>query len=561
MATSYVYTLSGDFTNASQIESSLLQQIITTDVTVNVDPDYINVDGDNVTVGFPSSLTAGQKTGLDNIISAYIYVAIPNATTSPAYQTLVSNDAHYPGDYTSIAAAFTDGAISVFVKNGVYVETSNIIIPNGGQLNGELPGKTIVVLAGAVSIKIDGSGGVKENTGTISVTHNTTTVTGVGTTFTNLSAGNFILLGTNYYDILTIDSDTQITLLDTYQGRTISSATYTAQAMDTGSVISNLIVTGSTSVGVYIRALRHGNLRSVAITKCTKCVEIVDSGDLSINEVIPTFSGGIGFYATNCVSLSLHTVNVFNCVSHGFDLDGKNLVAESCASENNKGNGISLGSNAIFTNINDCVIKHNNGIGIKMETSAMCNTVSNTEISNNNGIGLDIQSANNNVTACFIINNNGIGVICGIENIIEGNTIIDNSGDGIKLPSGSDSCTICDNSLKNNTGIGVNILSEKSGVNDNHIKTSGGDGIFASGIKNKISGNTVIGGSGKGIHISSGGDNCIITGNIVDTNIGNGFLSATGVINSIVTSNNFGGNTGTNYVNSGTGTVAANNIS
>lgn len=521
---------------------------------------YCTTDNKNKYTDWTTTTPTVCPTGAHGIDTTKTSIIEVQGPKSVDHETIVSNNADYPGDYTSISDAFNGGATSVHVKNGVYFETSDIVIPNGGQLRGELPGQTIIVFIGAYSIKIDGSGGTKETAGTISCTHNTSIVTGSGTSLNNLSVGDFILIGTNYYEILTVDSATQVTLKETYVGNSISASTYIAQSMYTGNSISNLIITGSSGTGVYIRALRHGGVKSIAIAKCAPCITIVDCGDLSINEVIPTFSTGIGFTATDCVSLSLHTVNVFNCSSHGFEVGGTNIIAESCAAENNDGCGFHVLGGSKFINVNDSVIKFNDSMGLKFESTSICNTVSNTEISNNNGIGLDIQNANNNVNSCFIINNIGIGILGGLENVIEGNTIIDNTGDGIKLPSGADSCVICDNSLKNNTGIGVNVLSSRSGVCSNNIKSSGEDGIYIGGIKNKISDNTIENSSEIGINISPDGDNCIVSGNISDLNTGDGFLCATGALNTIITSNNFLGNTGTNYVNYGTSTVSANNI-
>jgi parallel beta-helix repeat protein len=549
----YTYSLSSDF--GGQINSNQFSEEIIDDVTIITALDYITTNDDDVDIVFVSTLSGPEVTQLNSLVAAYVYIEIKEPK-STAFNTVVSSS---NGDYTSIADAFSNGALAVHLKNGVYYEFADIVIPNGGQLHGELPGQTIVVFPTGKTIRIDGSGGIKETSGTISITNNTAIVTGVGTTFTNLSVGDFILLGTNYYEILTIDSDTQVTLKETYLGKTLSAETYKAQTMHTGSSISNMIVTASTGPGVYIRGLRHGNLKSIAITKCSPCVEIVDSGDLSINECISTYSNGIGFNVIDSVSISLHTVNVFNSSSHGFEFSGKNIIAESCASENNNGCGIHIQAGSEFVNISNTVVKYNNADGITSNTGAMCSSISNCEISNNNGIGIDIQSNNNNISNNYIIKNN-IGAIVGSHTIIEGNMINNNTGDGVKLPVGSDYCNISDNNMKNNGGIGINVLSNRSGLGDNTIIGSTGDGIYINGTKNRISGNTVANNSGKGIHILGTGDGNIISNNIVDMNVGNGIEIITGAENTIVIANNCQGNTGTNYIDNGTSTIAANNI-
>lgn len=503
----------------------------------------------------PTVCPATGTHGIDTDKTSVVEVKGPSSNSR---QTVVSNDPN-TGDYTSVATAFADGSTSVFVKSGTYVESANIIIPNGGELIGENQGKTVIYFAGPYSVIIDGSNGIKETAGTVSITNNTSVVTGSGTAFNNLSIGNFILLGTTYYEILTVDSSTQVTLKKLYQGKTITNEEYTAQSMYTGNVLSNLIITSSLSTGVYIRGLRHGSLKELAIAYCSSAIEIVDSSDISIPTIIVALCTGIGFSITNCISLALDTVNVFNCTSHGFEIKGRNIIIESCASENNNGYGIHLLNDTEFITINNSVIKYNNNMGIKYETLSIYNTISNSEISNNNGDGLNIQSDNNITNSCFIHKNTGNGFICGSQNIINGNTIVDNTIDGIKIVSGSDSCILSNNIIKGNGGIGINLLADKCGINCNNIMTSGGDGIYTSGVKNKISSNTVIGNLGKGIHIDATSDDCVINGNIVNTSTGNGLELVIGATDNIISSNNLKGNTGTNYVDNGTGTIIANN--
>ncbi len=69
--------------------------------------------------------------------------------------------------------------------------------------------------------------------GTLSVTNNSKTVTGTDTTFTtDLSSGDFILFvigGTTYtYPVISIESDTSLTLVDAFNGPTTSGVNYSA---------------------------------------------------------------------------------------------------------------------------------------------------------------------------------------------------------------------------------------------------------------------------------------------------------------------------------------------
>lgn len=559
MATSYDYSISTDFTSASQVNISELKNAITADPAINIDPSYISSVDDTVTIHFPSSLSSEQKTALDSLVSAYTYVE----TKTPyavSYDTFISNN-EYIGEYSSIADAFANGKTSLFVKNGTYYESSDIIIPNGGQLFGELPGKTIIYLVGSARVVIDGSGGVKETTGTISIVNNSKIVTGSGTTFTNLASGQYIRLGTNYYEIDTVDSNIQLTLKEVYVGTSLTNNSYQAQAMFSGCRINNFNIVASSSTGLYIRGVRHSGINSVAISKCGTGLEIVDCGDLSIKEVITTYSGDSGVKISNSVSLSLHTINVFNSLSHGIYLSGinTNVVINSCASENNNGCGLYINNSSECTHIIGSIFKNNNSDGVYSTSNTMHMVISGCEVSSNNGIGFNITGSYNEISNCCIEENNTDGIITGHGCIING-CIITECTNGIKMISGSNNCCIDGNNVSNNSGYGIQILSNNCGINGNNINNNGTDGIYIDGTKNRISNNTVVGNGERGIHILGTASNNVVNGNIIDTSTGNGLEIITGSTNNIVTSNNILDNTGSNFVDSGTGTVGANNI-
>jgi hypothetical protein len=73
-------------------------------------------------------------------------------------------------------------------------------------------------------------------TGTISLTNGSTTVTGSGTTFTSAMVGRWLNVTSpsgdgNWYEISTFSSTTVITLKKTYQGSTVSGASFTIGEM------------------------------------------------------------------------------------------------------------------------------------------------------------------------------------------------------------------------------------------------------------------------------------------------------------------------------------------
>ena len=100
------------------------------------------------------------------------------------YDAIVDSSGN--GDYTSIFSAFNDGNQRVLVIPGTYTETSTIQIPDGGHLIGATIDGVNVTLSGSVRIESD-AGSAVESAGTISITNSTSSVTGSGTSFTNLS--------------------------------------------------------------------------------------------------------------------------------------------------------------------------------------------------------------------------------------------------------------------------------------------------------------------------------------------------------------------------------------
>lgn len=558
MATSYNYTISGDFTNATQVDSAALQTIIDGNATVSVNTDYINQTGDNVTIFFPSALSAGQKTELDSVVDAYTYVDI-KSRVSDTFEAVVSNNSNYPGDYTSIAAAFSDGANSVYVKNGVYFETSDIDIPDGGQLIGEACAKVIIYFIGACSVKIDGSGGISETSGTIAVTSGSNQITGTSTLFTNSSVGEFVLLGTNYFEIKSIESNTSLTISNTYKGAPLNGFNCCAQAMYTGNKIENLLITNSSSVGLYVRGVRHGGIKSIAVGSCGSNVELIDSGDMSIVELISSNSGGAGVKIENCMSMSFNTLNILNSDSHGiyFTGTGVNNVIESSATENNGGFGYCISDSTKSISISDNVIRFNNGGGVDIGVNTNAISVNTCTISDNNLNGINTAGDNTVISGCFINDNSAIGVLCGISSILEGNHITDNGTIGIQIPSSKDNCVVDGNKVRNNGIIGLDIIGNQTTVEGNVIINNGGNGINVAGNDCIISDTICVGNGGKGIYVT--GDDNIISSNRVKTSTGSGVEVHTGATDNIVSSNNIKNNTGADYVDNGTSTLASSN--
>lgn len=449
---------------------------------------------------------------------------VPDAATTDysthnasEHQVVVSPiNSFYPSDYTSIAAAFAAGAVSVFAKAGVYIETADIVIPDRGQLIGEAPGKTIIVLAAGNSIVSDGSGGVVEMGGTVSIANNSTAIVGTGTTFTNLSPGNFISLGTNFYTIASITDDTHLTLADVYVGAAITDSAYCAQPMNTAVRIAQLSVTGSSTYGIRLRGVRHGSMYAVGVANCNPCVEYDHCSDMAVLAVIPQYSAGVGMYIKDSISMSMNIVNAFNNTSHGIEISGKsvNVVLNSGACENNNGCGVNILSPSSLVNMTDCIAKNNNSHGIQIATGVTCCTINNTEIVSNNGMGLNSAAINSVVSASTIGQNTSHGMSIGLNTIADGNKILYNGGHGVNVTG--DYVKVSDSIIGNNTSNGVNVSANYVVINGNTI-TNNLNGVYANNSTNcVVTGNTFKDDVDTGLELDGTSVDAVITGNTID---------------------------------------------
>lgn len=72
MATTYTYSLSGDFGTEDDLNSFQLVTEINANVGITVTCDYINTVGDDVDIVFASALSAGEQTLLDTDVTNHI---------------------------------------------------------------------------------------------------------------------------------------------------------------------------------------------------------------------------------------------------------------------------------------------------------------------------------------------------------------------------------------------------------------------------------------------------------------------------------------------------------
>lgn len=487
--------------NSVQLEKEVKESSI---VTVLND---IDGQGDFVKFRFVNQITPAEKLTLDQIVTNHI-PEIQLDSSSTSYDAII--DAKGRGDYLLPSQAFAAGAKTVYIRNGKYVESTDIIIPDHGVFIGESASPVVIEFTGPYCIKIDGSGGIKESIGTISIANGSSTVTGVGTTFSNLQAGDGILLDKNFYKIETISSNTSLIIDVIYNGKALNNISFIAQKMKSSITLQNLCIGGSTVSGIYMRGVSNTLINSCGFMKNQKGIEMIDSSNVSFMSCNSTNNSDSGYKMENCIS-----INHVNGISHnngnyGFCVIGQsqNVVFNGIVSSNNHADGVHFGANSEKMIVNDCAIENNNGHGINCDINTKNILIDGTIVTNNDD-GIIIRGIGNIISSCIIRDNNiGILIINGsLMNVVDGSKIQDN-GTGIEI---------------------------QAGANDNIVDS-----------------NIASGNASHGIHIHA--NNCVISGNRCLLNGGDGCHIAAGADSNIVKVNRFTGNTGQDFVDNGTNT-------
>lgn len=463
-------------------------------------------------------------------------------------------DATGAGDYTLPSAAFAAGAISVMVKTGTYIETADINIPDNGLLTAEAPGEAVIVL-GANRIVCDGSGGVVESAGTISVTNGSTAVTGSGTTFTNLAADDRIRVNGVFYEIASITDNTNLTLKNAFRGVTQSGLSYIAQTMHAGMAITNLLIANGTAEAIFIRGVIHGIVRECFITNCgANSLSFVDSSECVIMATVVENSAGDGMYFDRCSFLHMSGGGAKGCISDGLCiLNTSDLLLDSILMVHNGGNGTFVtGATSTRNEITDSIFTHNSLEGFETAAGAGSVTLGSCHLTYNGGFGIDFDGVDNIVTGCVISSNKGGGVQAGDANVITSNQINNNTGVGINM-NGDTDCTISGNVIDGNTTNGIAFTSSSSNntITGNVIINNGTDGIDfeTTSTNNMVAGNVILNNTTTGI--DGRGDNNVFSSNRITGSTNGVIIGGTGTI---VFGNHVTGNT-TDWTDTGTGTI------
>ena len=462
---------------------------------------------DNITVDHAS--TADDADTLDKHDSAYFTNAdnINAGTLGESYidPSIARKDQIAPemfdavvalsgGDYTSVQNALSDNHRTIFVRNGIYTLSSDIVISeNATVITGESRGGVIFDCNQTGNgIKIHGDSANYED-GTASIAFGSKEVYGSGTLWSsNASAGEYMFIRGRWYEIRSVNSDTHITIDIPYKGRTASSITYKIASLvknvtlrnftmknfcedlrapvelwwTSGCHIQNCEINYTNNCGVHASSNYGFFLKEACSCKLVNNY-VNDTLENAIHMENCSFNGIINNSTINngnngiCLLNSSHnTISANSCNSNmnGIYLDNSSdntIESNMCI---NNSSGINS-SNSYRNTINSNTCRQ--GInGVKLSSSSNENTISGN-VCNYNTNGIQINSCMDNIltgNSCSHQDNIGIYLNSSSNNVLNANKCAYNSNVGVYLNNNCDANAIVGNSLTNNDPYGLHIL-------------------------------------------------------------------------------------------------------
>lgn len=302
------------------------------------------------------------------------------------------------------------GGGTLYLQNGTYTLTEDILIPGGVTLQGVSRDGVIIDCDGTFAVKIAGTD--VYSTGTVTINNGDTEVVGSGTTWTSGMVGRYINLDGLWYEITGFTDTTHLDIAE-YEGDNLSGSAYVLASVNFNAKINDVTITGATGSGLVVQYSMESFIYNLVIYGCGTGIDLdyVTYPKLEVTSI------------ENGVNLDFNFVN-------GFFVDFSDF------SYSTTGAGIVMANSGNATFFNSSV-SDNTGDGINL-TSCTKIAFMSFDISGNGGQGIEF------VSGC---NDNQF-----TDGIFDGNT-----SDGVKLTATSDRNTLVAVSITNNGGYGINI--------------------------------------------------------------------------------------------------------
>lgn len=323
---------------------------------------------------------------------------------------------------TEVAAA---GGGKVLISNGTHSVSSNIYVPSNTYIQGQNSESTIVDFGlNAAGFVCVGTGAY--DTGTVALTHGSTTVTGALTVWTDSMIGQSILLGGLWYPIVNRVSNTEVTIALPYAGSDAANVTYVIANVAQDIKFSDMTIINSGSAAIYIEYVNETWLSDLNIQTSGVAVQIENTSNYNCQELdmiycayglilnnshfgIVKGSGsiitltGAGFTFMGCSSASLTSNFAVSSATSGYYFYGSyDSTAVGCNALENTDYGWELAALNEGIILSNCGASANGSDGVKLTATSDICSISNSVIKDNGGYGVNIAAAtcdNNTILA------------------------------------------------------------------------------------------------------------------------------------------------------------------
>jgi len=483
------------------------------------------------------------------------------------------------GDYTTIYDALDSGAEYIFVKNGTYAETHNLVL-RGQNLIGESPKTTIIQLIdNEIEFETHDATNAYDN-GTAQVINNSSTVNGVGGTVWDTGANApsgytdpWLIIRGMALPIAGFVNDTTLTLKEQYRGDTQTGNYYIIDAINIGSLFRGFTVEHTPTVGrPCMKISGIGVTVERNVLKCSRLTTTigiqtgVDTNSVAAKTVIQNntiLSGGIGIELKNAHSCEVSDNMISDQNDHAIRTNTDDHDCYMNDITNNKITGVTntaieINSGTMYTkiqgntmvycrsqaitaedadwlSISDNVLRAAGAGGNSIELTTACRY---TEIVDNilevgaiiadmaygnirgNRVYSDVEITGNNNT---IDNNRLYGhiVINGDDSIVNNNFIEYGTADhSIHLNGNRDVAS--GNTIEDSELNGIGCSGTGHTVTGNRIHSASQFGIVVNATDCALTGNNITGAVDAGIRTENGGDRVSMSGNYIYS-IGTGY--------------------------------------
>ena len=287
-----------------------------------------------------------------------------------------------------------NGGGILFLQSGFYPCTNNLVVGSNVTIQGEAPFNTIIDFqATGNGIVIQGSN--PYTTGTVSITKNSSSLTGSGTTWTSAMNGQYVFLQGTWYQIQKVTSTTALTLVLEYSGTTLSGSGYAISTPTIGSQLLNFTVQNSTGTGIAVNYSQYIEFNNLLVQGCGTGMSTNYTATILCNNSL--FLGcnyGLYFYQSydlNFTEFQVDTTYVGSGIVINYSSQSSfiNFACNSCAAD-----GINL-TNATSMTFTDFEIDYNIGNGVHLNAGCALCTFDAGDLSFNGAIGFRVTSAFN----------------------------------------------------------------------------------------------------------------------------------------------------------------------